>query len=97
MGEISDAAQRRPSPADMPQRRATAPTAAPQMSAPQTAQHPAGSTAIAEVDDLPECMRPGWDPLTPGREAERRFLDACIEHGVDPRELDPDGYWSVWD
>lgn len=46
------------------------------------------------VNDLPLSMQPGWDPMTPGREAQARFLDACIAEGVDSREVDPDGYWS---
>lgn len=74
---------KRPSPADMPKRRTLTPP------------DPAAPTAPADIDnDLPESMRPGWDPRTPGREAERRFLDACAAEGVDPREVDPDGYWS---
>lgn len=72
------ATTRRPSPADMPKRRPDAPP----------------RRAIDDIDnDLPECMRPGWDPMRPGREAERRFLDACFAEGVDPREVDPEGHF----
>lgn len=49
----------------------------------------------AAINDLPLSMQPGWDPMTPGREAQAAFLDACIAEGVDDREADPDGYWST--
>jgi hypothetical protein len=53
------------------------------------------ATVTADLtNDLPLSMQPGWDPLTPGREAQSRFLNSCIAEGVDPREVDPDGYWS---
>lgn len=45
--------------------------------------------------DLPLCMQPGWDPMTPGREAQAAFLDACIAEGIDDRDADPDGYWAT--
>jgi hypothetical protein len=78
-------ATRSPSPADMPQRRrADSATLAP--STP--------SILDGIENDLPECMRPGWDPMRPGREAERRFLDACYAEGVDPREVDPEGHFT---
>lgn len=57
--------------------------------------NPSVTTALTEAEqDLPLCMQPGWDPMTPGREAQARFLDACFAEGVDPREVDPDGFWA---
>lgn len=83
--QSAPAGARRPSPADMPQRRpADSPGLAP--SAP--------SILDGIENDLPECMQPGWDPMRPGREAERRFLDACYAEGVDPREVDPEGHFA---
>lgn len=29
---------------------------------------------MPEISPLPECMQPGWDPLTPGREMRSRTL-----------------------
>lgn len=59
-----------------------------------TPTSPAESNTIADVNDLPLCMQPGWDPMTPGREAQARFLDACTTEGIDARDVDPDGFWS---
>lgn len=61
-----------------------------------TAQAPAPETAPVTDNDLPECMRPGWDPMRPAREAQARFLDACLAEGVDPYEADPDGHYRGW-
>lgn len=78
-----------PTPLIMPKRRVEHP-ATPLEVKPGSVPGPApkttsetGAVAVADPeDDLPECMRPGWDPLTPAREAQRRYEDACIAEGV---------------
>lgn len=56
---------------------------------------PTVNDADTITNDLPLSMQPGWDPMTPGREAQAAFLDSCIAEGIDDREADPDGYWST--
>lgn len=85
------------SPLHMPKRR-TDHSATVRIPVPATAPVAVSATvnmfADIVVNDLPLCMQPGWDPMTPGRDAQARFLDACIAEGVDAREVDPEGYWS---
>ena len=89
-------------PLHMPKRRndhtvtVNPPTVNPPTVNPPSTNAPSANTLLdnGSDNDLPECMRPGWDPMTPGREAQARFLDACYAEGVDPRDVDPDGYWS---